>query len=93
MRLVVARSLERESARYRRAELTYPEHGATAGGSLPAGYRHLWRRVLLGHGELVLDTAAAIGAVLPTGHCRITRRSARRPSSSSGTPPAPSGWP
>ncbi|WP_018635937.1 DUF1990 family protein [Parafrankia elaeagni] len=54
MRLVVARSLERESAHYRRADLTYPEHGATAGCNLPAGYRHLRRRVLLGHGELVL---------------------------------------
>ncbi len=58
MRLIVAGRLEREVARYRKAELTYPERGATA-GSLPAGYRHLRRRVLLGHGRPVLDAAAA----------------------------------
>ncbi|WP_232291959.1 DUF1990 family protein [Frankia sp. QA3] len=41
------------------AELTYPERGATT-GSLPAGYRHVRRRVLLGHGQPVLETAAAV---------------------------------
>ncbi|EIV96556.1 DUF1990 family protein [Frankia sp. QA3] len=59
MRLIVAGRLERELARYREAELTYPERGATA-GSLPAGYRHLRCRRLLGHGRPVLDAAAAL---------------------------------
>lgn len=39
-------------------DLTYPEHGATA-GSLPEGYRHLDRQVLLGAGKEVLERAAA----------------------------------
>ncbi|MCM3922635.1 DUF1990 domain-containing protein [Frankia sp. AiPs1] len=58
MRLIVAGRLERELARCGEAELTYPERGATV-GSLPAGYRHLRRRTLLGHGRPVLDAAAA----------------------------------
>lgn len=36
------------------ARLTYPEIGATA-GQLPAGYRHVVRRVPLGQGRAVFD--------------------------------------
>jgi uncharacterized protein (UPF0548 family) len=37
-----------------RAELTYPEVGATA-GELPAGYRHVVRTAQLGHGDEVFE--------------------------------------
>ncbi|POX40074.1 DUF1990 domain-containing protein [Streptomyces sp. Ru73] len=37
--------------------LTYPEHGATQHGPLPAGYDHLRVEVPLGHGRAVLDRA------------------------------------
>lgn len=40
------------------AALTYPEAGATA-GPLPAGYHHLTRRVVIGHGAGVLADAGA----------------------------------
>ena len=39
-------------------DLTYPEHGATA-GRLPPGYHHLERQVRLGNGREVFDRAAA----------------------------------
>ncbi len=40
------------------APLTYPEVGATLRkGGLPAGYRHLRRRVVVGHGSEDLDRA------------------------------------
>jgi uncharacterized protein (UPF0548 family) len=39
-------------------DLTYPEHGATA-GSLPAGYHHLERQARLGSGREVFERAAA----------------------------------
>jgi uncharacterized protein (UPF0548 family) len=39
-------------------DLTYPEHGATA-GRLPEGYHHLERRVRLGSGAEVFERAAA----------------------------------
>lgn len=39
-------------------DLTYPDHGATA-GRLPAGYQHLERQVRLGTGREVFDRAAA----------------------------------
>jgi uncharacterized protein (UPF0548 family) len=39
-------------------DLTYPEHGATA-GTLPEGYHHLERQVQLGTGPEVLERAAA----------------------------------
>jgi len=39
-------------------ELTYPEHAATA-GELPAGYRHVERRALIGTGEAVFDRTVA----------------------------------
>ena len=40
--------------RLHRAELTYPEVGATA-GELPSGYRHVVRDAVLGHGADVFD--------------------------------------
>jgi uncharacterized protein (UPF0548 family) len=39
-------------------DLTYPEHGATA-GTLPEGYHHLERQVRLGSGREVFERAAA----------------------------------
>jgi uncharacterized protein (UPF0548 family) len=44
------------------ADLTYPEHGATAGAALPAGYHHVERRFPLGSGRAVFN--AAVDAVL-----------------------------
>jgi uncharacterized protein (UPF0548 family) len=38
-------------------ELTYPEHGATR-GDLPAGYRHVVRRVRIGSGAATFKRAA-----------------------------------
>jgi uncharacterized protein (UPF0548 family) len=38
--------------------LSYPEHGATR-GPLPAGYRHVERETVLGHGRELFDQAAA----------------------------------
>ena len=49
--------LHRELAAAVRAELTYPQHGATA-GTLPPGYRHLRRETRLGRGEETFDRAA-----------------------------------
>ncbi len=40
------------------SELTYPEHAATA-GQLPAGYRHVVRRALIGTGEDAFERAVA----------------------------------
>jgi uncharacterized protein (UPF0548 family) len=40
-----------------RVELTYREQGATC-GTLPPGYRHVDRRVLLGSGQATLERAA-----------------------------------
>lgn len=58
---VVRRGLDAALAQARRADLTYPEHGATA-GPLPAGYRHLRRRTFLvggsGGGPAAFDRAA-----------------------------------
>lgn len=42
-----------------RQRLTYPEAGAALGGSLPAGYTHLRRRVRLGTGPDVFRRAGA----------------------------------
>jgi uncharacterized protein (UPF0548 family) len=39
--------------------VTYPEVGATREGPLPAGYTHVTRRVRLGSGSGLFDTAAA----------------------------------
>ena len=39
-------------------DLTYPEHGATA-GTLPEGYHHLERQARLGSGQGVFERAAA----------------------------------
>jgi len=39
-------------------DLTYPEHGATA-GTLPEGYHHLERRARIGRGRDVFERAAA----------------------------------
>lgn len=50
-------SLDVALADAQRADLTYPEHGATA-GQLPAGYHHLRRRTLIGTGPDALDRAA-----------------------------------
>ncbi|PWU46609.1 DUF1990 domain-containing protein [Micromonospora sp. S4605] len=41
----------------RRADLTYPEEGATRGG-LPAGYHHVHRRARLGAGRVGFEGAA-----------------------------------
>lgn len=40
------------------AQLSYPEHGATA-GPLPPGYHHINRSEVVGRGRDVFDTAAA----------------------------------
>ena len=50
--------VQRELAAAVRAELTYPERGATA-GPLPPGYRHLRRETLLGEGGRVFERAGA----------------------------------
>lgn len=39
------------------AALTYPEHGATQHGPLPAGYKHLHVEVPVGHGREVFERA------------------------------------
>ncbi|MBZ4020499.1 DUF1990 family protein [Streptomyces purpurogeneiscleroticus] len=39
------------------AALTYPEHGATQHGPLPAGYHHLHVEVPVGHGRAVFERA------------------------------------
>ncbi|GAA0459166.1 DUF1990 domain-containing protein [Streptomyces olivaceiscleroticus] len=39
------------------AGLSYPEHGATQHGPLPAGYHHLRVEVPVGHGRAVLERA------------------------------------
>ncbi|WP_030253456.1 DUF1990 family protein [Streptomyces violens] len=39
------------------AALSYPEHGATQHGPLPAGYKHLHVEVPVGHGRAVFERA------------------------------------
>ena len=41
----------RDPAAYLDAPYTYPELGATAEAELPAGYRHVRRSLVLGHGD------------------------------------------
>ncbi|WP_018506384.1 DUF1990 family protein [Parafrankia discariae] len=79
MRLVVAGSLDRELVRYQAAELTYPEPGATT-ADLPDGYRHLRRRVLVGRGQPVFATAAAV-----VMSWEMHRRAGLRPAATSPT--------
>jgi uncharacterized protein (UPF0548 family) len=42
------------------AELTYPDVGATRDGPLPAGYRHIQKRICVGTGESIF-TAGKVG--------------------------------
>lgn len=58
MRVARASRLPGALARAASEQLTYPEHGASA-GPLPVGYHHLHHRVLLGHGTEVLEAAEA----------------------------------
>jgi uncharacterized protein (UPF0548 family) len=41
------------------APFTYPEVGATRDGALPAGYHHVERSAVVGHGREAFDRAAA----------------------------------
>ena len=55
------------------AALTYGEVGATA-GELPAGYRHLTRRVLIGRGHQLFADAAASKRLPTVSRFRIWRK-------------------
>jgi uncharacterized protein (UPF0548 family) len=58
---VHARILDAEQARLLAASsLTYPEVGASSRPALPAGYRHVERRVVVGHGRAVFDRASRV---------------------------------
>ncbi|MFE4972520.1 DUF1990 family protein [Kitasatospora sp. NPDC056651] len=40
-------------------DYSYPEQGASRTGELPAGYRHLRHRALIGHGRATLKVTGA----------------------------------
>lgn len=58
MRVARRGQLDRLLVRYERADVTYPEVGATR-GELPAGYRHVRRRTALGEGSQTFIRASA----------------------------------
>jgi uncharacterized protein (UPF0548 family) len=60
-------------------ELTYPEVGATRGGDLPGGYRHVRRHARLGSGRAVFTRAADA-----LGHWRVHRAAGMRVRASAG---------